>query len=142
MFKLMPALITALFALPVLAQDVVATDGNLLTAAPTEWLGDVPHFVMMGTVNGRALDIQLTDMAAVAVEQFAGKREYLPAEAGAYRFGDFEVALKAAIGGVERSIELEFENDDFATQSLPATFELQGENRPKGALAFGNSDGI
>ena len=137
MLKLIPALIPALLALPAFADDMVKTDGNPLTAAPTEWLGEVPHFVMMGTVNGHALDIQMTDIAAAtSVEDYAGKREYLPGEAGAYRFGDFEVALKAAIGGVERSIELEFENDDFATHTLPATFDLHAENFPKGALSF------
>ena len=137
MHKLTAALIPALLALPALAQEAVMTDANSLTTAPTEWLGEVPHFVMMGTVNGRALDIQMTDIAAASgVEEFAGKREYLPGGAGAYRYGDFEVALKAAIGGVERSIELEFENDDFRSHTLPATFALQAENFPKGPLAF------
>jgi hypothetical protein len=117
--------------------DTVATDAPTLTSAPTEWLGRTPHLVIMGKVNGRDLNIQLTDIAAASgVAEFAGKREYLPGEAGAYRYGDFEVALKAEIGGVERSFELEFENDDFASTALPSEFQLVSENFPKGLASF------
>ena len=130
------AAVLCLVACPALAESL-GTDAPTLTAAPTEWLGPVPHLVIMGTVNGREMNIQLTDMATAAgVAEFAGKREYLPSDAGAFRFGDFEVSLKAQIGGVERSIELEFENDDFSTVSLPSDFQLGPENFPKGPAAF------
>ncbi|MGL4236539.1 hypothetical protein [Tabrizicola sp.] len=117
--------------------DTIATDTPTLTAPPTEWLGPEPHLVIMGKVNGRELNIQLTDMASAPfVAEFAGKREYLPGEAGAFRYGDFEVALKAEIGGVERSLELEFENDDFGKAALPSDFALVPENFPKGFASF------
>ena len=125
-----------LVAFPTVA-EVIATDAPTLTAAPTEWLGPTPHLVIMGTVNGREMNIQLTDMAAAnGVAEFEGKREYLPGQTGDFRYGDFEVALKAMLDGVERSIELEFENDDFGTFTLPADFALGAENFPKGPAAY------
>ena len=130
------AALLCLLASPAFA-DTIATDNPTLATAPTEWLGPSPHLVIMGTLNGHALNIQVTDPAAsTTVAEFAGKREYLPGDAGAYRYGDFEVSLKAEIGGVERSFELEFENDDFATITLPADFALGAENFPKGNAAF------
>jgi hypothetical protein len=125
-----------LIATPALA-ETIATDGPTLAAPPTEWLGPTPHLVVMGTVGGREMNIQLTDMAlATGVAAFEGKREYLPGEGGAFRYGDFEVALKAAIGGVERSIELEFENDDYGGFVLPSDFQLVPENFPKGPATY------
>jgi hypothetical protein len=130
------AAVLCLLAVPAFA-ETIATDAPTLTAAPSEWLGATPHFVVMGTVGGREMNIQLTDMAAAAgVAEFQGKREYLPGEGGAFRYGDFEVALKATIGGVERSIELEFENDDFSTVTLPSDFQLVPENFPKGLASY------
>ena len=121
---------------PALA-DQVSTEALPLTGAPTEWLGPVPHLVIIGRMNGHDLNIQFTDMTdAVAVVDFAGKREYLPGDAGAYRYGDFEVSLKAVIGGVERSFELEFENNDFTGMTLPAVLSLGPENFPKGNAAY------
>lgn len=125
-----------LLASPAFA-DTIVTDGPTLATAPAEWLGATPHLVVMGTLNGHVLNIQLTDMAAAtAVAEFEGKREYLPGDGGAFRYGDFEVGLKAEIGGVERSFELEFENDNFATIALPAEFSLGAENFPKGNAAY------
>jgi hypothetical protein len=130
------AVVLCLVAAPSLA-ETIASDSPTLTAAPTEWLGPTPHFVVMGTVGGREMNIQLTDMAAASgVAEFAGKREYLPGEGGAFRYGDFEVALKAVIGGVERSLELEFENDDYGTFVLPSEFQLGPENFPKGPASY------
>jgi hypothetical protein len=130
------ATLVCLLASPALAENL-ATEAPTLSAAPTEWLGPTPHFVVMGMVNGREMNIQLTDIAAASgVAAFEGKREYLPGEAGAFRYGDFEVALKATIGGVERSIELEFENDDFAKVILPSDFVLVPENFPRFPGAF------
>ncbi len=137
--RLSPSLsLLLLLSAPILAApahaETVAT-GGALTAPPAEWLGATPHLVIMGTVDGHALDIQYPDIAAAGVAEFAGKREYLPGEAGALRYGDFEVALKAVIGDVERAIELEFENHDFAAHPLPATFALQDKEFPEGLLS-------
>jgi hypothetical protein len=132
-----PFLLALLAATPALAQDATVTSGNTLTEPPAAWLGEVPHLVVMGTIAGRAVDIQYLDMAvAEGINDFEGKREYLPGNAGAWRYGDFEVALSATIDGIEKSFEFEFENADFATATLPATFALQDVNFPEGALAF------
>jgi hypothetical protein len=81
--------------------------------------------------------VQFLDIAlAEGVASFEGKREYLPGDAGAWRYGDFEVALAATIDGIEKAFEFEFENADFTTATLPATFTLQEVNFPEGALAF------
>ncbi len=133
--RLSPSLsLLLLLSAPAAHADAVST-GGALTAAPAEWLGATPHLVIMGTVDGHALDIQYPDIAAAGVAEFAGKREYLPGEAGAFRYGDFEVALKAVIGDVERAIELEFENHDFTDHPLPATFALQDKEFPEGLFS-------
>lgn len=133
----LPAIaLAAALASPAAATDATVTPGNTLTAPPAEWLGAVPHLVIMGTVNGRSIDLQMTDITkAGGVAEFAGKREYLPGDGGTFRYGDFEVALKAVIEGVEKSIELEFENHDFAAHPLPATFTLQDAEFPQGLLS-------
>lgn len=131
-------LLSALFALLALpaAAETVTSDARPLAVAPAEWLGATPHLVIMGRVNGHDLNIQITDMAATpGLAEFTGKREYLPRDAG-YRYGDFEVSLKALLGGAERAFELEFENDDFAGHALPRRFALGGENFPKGEKAY------
>ena len=129
------AALLCLLASPAFA-DAVQTDAPTLAAPPSEWLGDAPHLVIMGRLNGRDINIQLTDATIASVAEFTGKREYLPGDSGAFRYGDFEVSLKAEIGGVERSFELEFENDDFSSLTLPATLALGSENFPKGNAAF------
>lgn len=117
--------------------DTISTEAPPLSSAPTEWLGPTPHLVIMGKMNGHDLNIQYADLSVTgAVAEFAGKREYLPGEAGGFRYGDFEVSLKAVMGGIERSFELEFENDDFASIPLPAELALGSENFPKGNAAF------
>ncbi len=126
-----------LLPLPTLAQEATVTPGNALEAPPMAWLGPEPHLVLMGALAGRPLDVQVMDPAATAgLAAFGGKREYLPGEAG-WRYGDFEVALQAEIGGVERTFEVEVENRDFLQhRPLPATFALGDENFPEGARAF------
>ncbi len=131
------SVVLSLVALPAFAQDATVTPGNTLTAPPAEWLGQAPHLVMMGTLGGREVNVQILDPgAAEGLDSFEGKREYLPGEGGAWRYGDFEVALSAVIDGIEKSFELEIENADFSTIALPATFALQDTNFPEGALAY------
>lgn len=125
----MPAMaaVTGAFAQDV---DAVTTGGSV--DAPAAWLGATPHFVMVGTVAGKRIAIAMPDMAAAdGVAGFAGKREYLIDGTG-HRYVDFEVALAAVIGGIERKIELEFENHDFRSHTLPADFALQAEEFPTG----------
>lgn len=111
------------------------TDGNSLGAAPTEWLGDTPHFVMIGTVEGYTFDVQFLDVGMSAdIATFEGKREYVET-AGGFAYRDFEFVLEAVIGGEERAIEIEAENDDFGAFDLPSDFALQDGEFPVGALS-------
>jgi hypothetical protein len=132
------ALLLTCLALPAMAQEpgkMVETSGNALTAAPAAWLGATPHFVMMGTVNGTVFNVQMTDMAtATGVASFGAKREYKAIEGG-FAYIDFEVALEAEIAGIERQIEIEMENADFAVQTLPGDFALQEAEFPEGMLS-------
>ncbi len=132
------ALLLCALSLPALAQDagkMAETANNTLTAPPAEWLGAVPHLVMMGTVNGTAFNIQFPDVTAAAgVSTFAAKREYAAIEGG-YAYLDFEIGLEADIGGAERKIEFEMENQNFSAQTLPADFVLQEAEFPAGPLS-------
>src|SRR5262245_26118641 len=87
-------------------------------AAPTEWLGAEPHFVMVGQFKDFTFDIHTTDLSAV---ELAGKREYGPIDGG-LAYIDFEVALNLVTDGIERSIELEFENADFSKHPVPSSY--------------------
>jgi len=137
MRALFTPLLLVLPATAILAQGATVTPGNTLLAPPETWLGDVPHLVLMGSLAGRPIDIQYVDIAnASGVDTFEGKREYLPGDGGTWRYGDFEVALSAVIDGVEKSFEIEIENFDFTTASLPTTLILGAENFPQGAFAF------
>lgn len=103
--------------------------------APTAWLGETPHFVMVGEFGDYSFNINLPDLAA-AEASVAGKREYGRGDAGTLRLIDFEVAVNAVMDGIERTIELEFANADFATHTLPMGFDITSEAEfPEGALA-------
>lgn len=92
--------------------------------------------MVIGTTGGRTQYLQMSDMAgATGLATFDGWREDLPAEGGVWRFGDFEVALKATIGGVGTSLGFEFENHDLTAHALTATFARQDKEFPKGLLS-------
>ena len=134
--RLLTALCLAAFPAAAMAEDAltsVTTADTPLAAPPTEWLGPTPHFVMMGSAGGTAFDVQIADIATLAdVAAFTGKREYAPDGSG-YRYIDFEVALEAVLGGIERKIELEFENYDFAGFRDVTRFALASAEFPQGA---------
>ena len=86
---------------------------------------------MMGVVAGTTFDVQIADVAALAdIAAFKGKREYTSDGTG-YRYIDFEVALEAVLGGIERKIELEFENHDFLAFDDVTTFTLGAAEFPR-----------
>lgn len=133
-YPLVPLLLVSAMAIADPAKTTVST-GNTLSAPPAEWLGEVPHLVIMGTVNGFEFDLQYPDMVvAPDIAEFAGKREY-QIDGDSLRYVDFEFTLQAVIEGVEKEIELEFENFDFAAQNVPGSFTLQSEEFPKGDLS-------
>ncbi|PIE09278.1 MAG: hypothetical protein CSA72_13540 [Rhodobacterales bacterium] len=136
--KMLPAAVLAA-ALPFAASaDVVTqtvTPNNTLTAAPTEWLGDTPHLVIMGSVNGYTFDVQYPDLTTADVHAVEVKREYLiDGDARPYQELDFEV--QAIIDGVAKKIEGKLNHADFLTLELPATLALQGEENPEGAQTY------
>lgn len=96
---------------------------------PTEWLGEDVHVVVVGTVNGFPFDMEATDLDALA--GYEAKREYAR-DGEALRYTVFEFGLQFVDGGVEKTLELEFENQDFSTLALPADLSLAEEEFPEG----------
>lgn len=103
--------------------------------APTEWLGETPHFVLYGSIDGHEVAIDFRDAGAADIHALEAKREYLPGAGDSLRYGDFEIALEWIDNGVEKAIELEFENADFNAHAVPGSFKLQTEEFPEGALS-------
>ena len=115
------------------AINLSATMGET-AAAPTEWLGAIPHFVMVGTFGNYRFNISLPDLGSEAAVR--GKREYGRTGEDSLALIDFEIAVNAVMNDIERTIELEFANADFDKASLPMRFEIQpDEEFPEGAKA-------
>lgn len=111
------------------------TPGNTLTEAPAEWLGETPHLVIMGDVNGYSFDVQYLDLRAADIHDIEVKREYLiDGDARPYQELDFEV--QAVIDGVAKTIEGKLNHADFLTLSLPAEMSLTAEENPEGASTY------
>lgn len=131
-----PLLAAALAPTLALADPMVqtTTTGNTLTAAPTEWLGDKPHLVIMGTVDGKTFDVQVMDITSANITSVALKREYLlnDTDYSPYREIDFEVVFND--NGIDKAIEGKLTHADFnKLAALPATFTLQSaEEFPEG----------
>jgi hypothetical protein len=113
----------------------VVVVGDPAGVAPTAWLGETPHFVMVGEFRDYSFNIQATDLAATPDFALEAKREYRGAEGGGLDYIDFEIAVALTTNGIERGIELEFENADFADQPIPSTYTLKGEEFPAGLFS-------
>jgi hypothetical protein len=117
------------------AVNVTATLGKAATA-PTAWLGETPHFVMVGEFGHYSFNINLPDLAATPDAAVTGKREYGHTDEGGLALIDFEVAANAVMNDIERTIELEFANADFDTATLPMSFAIEpSQEFPEGAKA-------
>lgn len=125
------------------AQELSAADkaindtvkfGTPTGTAPTEWLGATPHFVMVGQFKDYSFDINVTDVATPDFT-LSAKREYRAAEGGKLAYIDFEIAANLVTDGIERGFEFEFENADFSSHTLPATFALKDAEFPDGAFS-------
>lgn len=129
-------LVVALLATTAYADPITqtVTENNTLTIAPSQWLGEAPHIVVFGTANGYEFEMEYLDLHAEGIATVEAKREYLP-NGDSLRYADFEFGMEAIIAGVEKKFELEFENYNFNSQTLPATYALQSEEFPKGALS-------
>lgn len=131
------ALLAAALPCAALADAITTTvtPGNTLTEAPTQWLGDTPHLVIMGTVNGYVFDVQYPDLAGADIHAIEVKREYLiDGDARPYQELDFEI--RTIIDGVAKKIEGKLNHADFLTLALPATLALGDEENPAGAQAY------
>ena len=110
------------------------TVGDSAGVAPTAWLGETPHFVMVGAFKDYSFNIQALDLAATPDFEVSAKREYKAADGG-LDYIDFEIAINLTTNGIERGIELEFENADFGDHPVPATFALKNEEFPAGLFS-------
>ncbi|MEQ1900988.1 MAG: hypothetical protein ABL866_09675 [Devosia sp.] len=109
--------------------------GDPAGIAPAAWLGATPHFVMVGTFKGYSFNIQATDLSAIPDISVEAKREYRAAEGGGLDYVDFEIAADLTTNGIERGIELEFENADFADHPVPSSFALKDAEFPEGLFS-------
>jgi hypothetical protein len=92
--------------------------------APTTWLGAEPHLVLVGTVDGVAIQINVRGDDPL-LSQLAGKREHQVLASGEKRYTAFEVSFGALMEGLERELELEFENADFGQVGLGTDLALE-----------------
>lgn len=104
------------------------------TDAPTEWLGAAPHFVMVGDFGEFTFAINVKDPDKTENFELRGKREYRKGEKG-LDYIDFEIAVDLITNGIERGIELEFENANFSAHPVPSTYALQDKEFPAGLFS-------
>jgi hypothetical protein len=132
-----PLLVAALAPTLALADPMMetVTPGNTLTAAPTDWLGDKPHLVIMGTVDGKMFDVQVMDITTAAV---ALKREYLLNDSDYSPYREIDFSVEFTHEGIDKAIEGKLTNADFnKLAALPATFTLQSaEEYPEGDKVY------
>jgi hypothetical protein len=132
-----PLLVAAFAPALALADPMMetVTPGNTLTAAPTEWLGDKPHLVIMGTVDGKMFDVQVMDLASATV---ALKREYLLSDSDYNPYREIDFSVEFVHEGIDKAIEGKLTHADFnKLAALPATFTLQSaEEYPEGDKVY------
>jgi len=111
------------------------TPGNTLTAAPTEWLGEQPHLVIMGMVDGKKFDVQVMDITTATV---ALKREYLLNDSDYSPYQEIDFSVEFTHEGIDKAIEGKLTHADFnKLAALPATLTLQSaEEYPEGDKVF------
>lgn len=85
------------------------------TEAPEAWLGPSPHLVLVGRVNG--VDVRVSVNEGPLLDNLKAKREF-QVLGDQKRYTAFEVSFGALMEGLERELELEFENADFGTRPL------------------------
>lgn len=113
------------------ASQIISTENNRLAEPPGKWLGSEPHFVMMGKSGNYSFDIQVMEDSPF-IKNLTGKREYEKlSSTGEVRFVEWEASLKGLINGVEREIEIGFENADFNDEKIPGIFSLVPEENKK-----------
>jgi hypothetical protein len=135
-----PLLVATLAPCIALADPMMETitPGNTLTAAPTEWLGDKPHLVIMGMVDGKKFDVQVMDITSADISAITLKREYLLNDTDYNPYQELDFGIEFMHEGIPKGIEGKLTHADFNTlAALPATFALQSaEEYPAGDLVF------
>lgn len=114
------------------------TSGNALTAAPAAWLGQDPHLVIMGMVDGRTFDVQVMDLDAAEIREITLKREYLLTDTDDSPYRELDFGIQFLHDGIAKAIEGKLTHADFnALPALPASFALQSaEEFPQGDQVF------
>ena len=139
---LLVALLAPQIAVPtvVLADPMMETviGGATLTTAPTEWLGEEPHLVIMGNVDGRLFNVQVMDIASPGIGAITLKREYLLTDTDYNPYREIDFAIEFVHGGIAKAIEGKLTHADFnKLAALPASFTLQSaEEFPEGEKVF------
>ncbi|WP_162617675.1 hypothetical protein [Yoonia maritima] len=123
------------FADPLLS---TMTADNALTEAPTEWLGEEPHLVIMGTVSSYDFDMQVSDFDKLDIHELSMKREYLLNETDYSPYQELDFGIEFMLDGMAKQIEGKLVHADFnKLGDLPNTFSLQSEEEfPEGDMAF------
>ncbi|MBP7684801.1 MAG: hypothetical protein KBB95_23005 [Deltaproteobacteria bacterium] len=94
-------------------------DDSEAPAAPSAWLGDEPHLLVVGTVDGETLHFDLRGEAAASLETLFCERNYLLPDLADETTWDegtlekFEIKWRTTEGGVEREYQLELLAHDF-----------------------------
>lgn len=114
------------------------TPNNQLSAAPSQWLGKTPHFVMMGEASGYVFDVQIMKLKDASIRNLAVKREYLKSGTSYNPYREIDVNLEVVLEGVAKTIETKLTYSDFSKlASLPANFNVQSfEEFPAGNRIF------
>jgi len=137
---LMAVLLVPCLALPTLADPMVdtVTPGNTLTAAPTAWLGEKPHLVIMGNVDGKVFDIQVMDPSDATLGTVTLKREYLLTETDYNPYRELDFSIEFMNDGIAKAVEGKLTHADYnKLAALPATFALQSaEEYPEGDKVY------
>lgn len=140
MRSIVPLVVTALAPCFALADPMMqtVTAGNTLTVAPTQWLGEKPHLVIIANVDGRTFDVQVMDIAAADITEITLKREYLLNETDYSPYQEIDFGIQFVHDGIAKSIEGKLTHADFRTlAALPATFALQSaQEYPEGDQVF------
>lgn len=91
-------------------------DGDTLTG----WLGDEPHFVAQGRVNGEDIDMRLAGQEAADASALFCEREYVAPDDGTGNpdptqavLSEVKIIAPFTVNGEERIVELELKQHDF-----------------------------
>lgn len=140
MIKFAPLLALTLMPTVTLADPIMSTvtPDNEMTIAPTEWLGDHQHLVIMGRASGYMFDMQVTDFDEVNLHNLEVKREYLLTGTDYTPYREIDFGIQFKLDGVAKTIEAKLTQADFnKLGDMPNSLALQSaEEYPEGAQTY------